>query len=117
MNLDFANAFIDDWLDSWNSHDLDRIISHYEEALEFKSPLIVERYNDPTGTISSREKLREYFQIGLTKNPQLRFELVDVMLGVNELIIYYKNARGGRTSELFEFNDKGKVVKSVSCYS
>ena len=117
MDIEFAKSFADEWIDSWNSHDIDKIVSHYEEELEFKSPLIVERYSDPDGTIYTREKLKEYFLIGLTNNPSLTFTLKKILLGVSCLTLYYQNARGGETAELFEFNQNKKVIKSVSCYS
>ena len=117
MDVKFAKKFASEWIESWNSHDIEMIISHYAEQLEFKSPLIVERFSDPDGIIYDKEKLKEYFLIGLTANPTLTFELNHVLLGVNCLTLYYKNARGGETAELFEFDEIGKVIKSVSCYS
>ena len=117
MDIEFARMFSEEWVESWNSHDIEKIISHYADKLEFKSPLIVERYSDPDGTIYNREKLREYFLIGLNKNPSLRFKLKRVFLGINGLTLYYENARGGETAEYFEFNGENKVIRSVSCYS
>ena len=117
MDVEFANKFASEWIDAWNSHEIDEIISHYAELLEFKSPLVVERYSDPAGIIHDREKLKEYFLIGLTNNPSLTFNLNRVLLGVNCLTLYYKNARGGETAELFEFDENHKVIRSVSCYS
>jgi hypothetical protein len=117
MDSEFAARFAEEWVESWNSHDIDKIISHYADELEFKSPLIVERYSDPHGTIHNREKLREYFLIGLSNNPSLVFKLKKVFLGVNGLTLYYENARGGETAEYFEFNAENKVIRSVSCYS
>ncbi|ATX75850.1 Cif family virulence factor [Reinekea forsetii] len=117
MDIDFAKSFSEEWIQSWNSHDIEKIISHYAEELEFKSPLIVERYSDPDGIIYKREKLKEYFLIGLAKNPSLKFGSKQVLLGVNCLTLYYQNARGGETAELFEFNESHKVIRSVSCYS
>jgi hypothetical protein len=117
MDLEFATRFSEEWVNSWNSHDIDKIISHYSEKLEFKSPLIVDRYSDPDGTIYDREKLREYFLIGLTNNPALAFKLKQVFLGVNGLTLHYENARGGETVEYFEFNSENEVIRSVSCYS
>ena len=111
-----AKKFAAEWIEAWNSHDIESIISHYENDLEFKSPLIFERYPDSNGVISSREKLKEYFSIGLAKNPQLRFRLLNVLTGTDGLTIYYENARGGKTAELFEFNGNGKVKRSISCY-
>jgi hypothetical protein len=117
MDIEFAKTFANHWIASWNAHDIDKIISHYAQQLEYTSPLIVERFSDPDGTIFSRDKLKEYFQIGLMKNPQLRFEFSQLLLGVKGLTLYYKNARGGRTAEYFEFNSDMKVVKVISCYS
>ena len=36
-----ARAFARDWVAAWNSHDLDRILSHYAEDVEFRSPFVV----------------------------------------------------------------------------
>ncbi len=117
LDINFANKFSNEWIESWNSHDIDRIISHYADKLKFKSPLIVERYSDPTGTITSNEKLKEYFLIGLTKNPSLSFRLKQTLVGVDGITLYYDNARGGQSAEYFVFNSEGKVIESVSCYS
>ncbi len=117
MDIEFAKKFSEEWIAAWNCHDIEKIISHYAAELEFKSPLIVARYDDPDGTIYSREKLREYFLIGLTNNPALVFKLKQLLLGVNSLTLYYQNARGGETAECFEFNQNNKVIRSVSCYS
>ena len=105
MDIEFATRFSEEWVESWNSHDIDKIISHYADKLEFKSPLIVERYSDPDGTIYEREKLREYFLIGLNNNPSLAFKFKQVLLGVNGLTLYYENARGGETAEYGVFQD------------
>ncbi len=35
-----ANTFAKEWLESWNSHDLDRILSHYSDDLEITTRLI-----------------------------------------------------------------------------
>ena len=37
----FAELFASDWIAAWNSHDLDRILAHYEDDFEMTSPLIV----------------------------------------------------------------------------
>jgi len=35
-------AFADDWVDSWNSHDLDRILAHYDSEIVFLSPIALQ---------------------------------------------------------------------------
>jgi ketosteroid isomerase-like protein len=35
---------INDWLDAWNSHDLDRIMQHYADDIEFTAQTVVTRW-------------------------------------------------------------------------
>ena len=35
-----AQRFALEWIESWNSHDLERILSHYSDDVEVTSPLI-----------------------------------------------------------------------------
>jgi hypothetical protein len=46
-----ADQLAQEWLESWNSHDLDRIMGHYNEQIEFVSPFVVKLLNDRTGTV------------------------------------------------------------------
>lgn len=46
----FAQRFAQGWIEAWNSHDLDRILSHYTDDFEFYSPLI----GAVTGDVSGR---------------------------------------------------------------
>ena len=32
--------FAKEWIDAWNSHDLDRILAHYAEDIEISTPMI-----------------------------------------------------------------------------
>ena len=38
-----AQAFADEWIEAWNSHDLDRILSHYSDDAELLSPVAAAR--------------------------------------------------------------------------
>jgi len=39
MTEDEARSFAADWIEAWNSHDLDRIMTHYAEDLVLISPI------------------------------------------------------------------------------
>ena len=41
MTFEDATDFANDWIAAWNAHDLDRIVGHYAQKIEFVSPLIV----------------------------------------------------------------------------
>ena len=42
----FAEQFAQEWIDSWNSHDLSRILSHYADDFEMSSPVIMTHKGD-----------------------------------------------------------------------
>ena len=48
----FAEEFARDWIESWNSHNLDRILSHYSDQFEMSSPKIIQIAGEPSGTLS-----------------------------------------------------------------
>lgn len=110
-----AETFATHWLDAWNRHDLDAILSHYVDDAVFLSPLAALRVG--SGRVVGREALRRYWRMGLDAQPQLRFELDAVLAGFSTLTVCYRNHRGQSVAETFELNDSGKVVRAYACYS
>jgi hypothetical protein len=53
----------------------------------------------------------------LAQQGDLKFELFDVLIGHACLTILYRNHRGQRAAETFEFGPDGKVVRSCACYA
>jgi hypothetical protein len=116
VNLKESRAFAEDWVDAWNRHDLDAIVSHYADPPEHSSPLIVERLGRADGTIRSAEELRAYFQRGLEGAPPLRFELLDVFPGVSSVAVLYRNHRGKTVLEVMYLDAQNKVTRSTVHY-
>ena len=112
-----ARLFADHWIKSWNSHELDSIMSHYADSVVLVSPAAARLLGDPSGTVTGRESMREYFKRGLQAYPDLNFDLIDVMAGVSSVVLCYVNQRGSRTAEFMEFDANGKVLRVVANYS
>lgn len=112
-----AVAFARDWIDAWNAHDLDAILSHYSEDVVLTSPVAARLLNDPSGTVRGKTALRSYFQRGLEAYPNLRFELLEVMSGLSSVVLVYVNQKGTKTAEFMELDENGKVVRVVANYS
>jgi hypothetical protein len=112
-----ARSLARDWVQAWNSHDLDAIMSHYAERVVLVSPVAARILNDPTGTVIGNEALRTYFKRGLEAYPNLKFELLDVMWGLSSLVLYYVNQKGTKTGEFMELDTNGKVVRVVANYN
>ena len=117
LTEDNARNLASHWILAWNAHDLDEIMSHYREDVVLVSPVAAKILNDPSGAVKGKEALRAYFKRGLDLYPNLKFDLIDVMLGLSSVILYYKNQKGGKTGEFMEVDSKGKVVWVVANYS
>lgn len=112
-----ARRFADHWIHSWNSHDLDAILSHYSPDVVLTSPTAARLLQDQKGEVVGIETLSRYFSRGLEAYPNLTFELLDVLWGVSSILLYYKNQNGTKTGEFMELDAGGKVVRVVANYS
>jgi predicted ester cyclase len=117
MTRDKAWALAQHWVAAWNAHDLDRIMSHYEESIELTSPVAAQLFETPPGRVVGRANLRAYFERGLAAYPDLCFQLQDVLWGINSVVLYYTNQKGTHTGEFMELSATGKVVRVVAHYS
>lgn len=112
-----TKAFAAEWIAAWNSHNLDAIMAHYAEDVVLTSPAAASILKDASGTVRGAAALRNYFAKGIEAYPNLRFELLDVMLGLSSVVLYYVNQKRTKTAEFMEFDERGKVVRVVANYS
>ena len=117
MTRDEAWNLANHWIAAWNAHDLDLIMSHYEDAIELTSPVAAQLLGTPGGKVVGKVKLRAYFQRALEAYPELGFHLEDVLWGVNSVVLYYTNQNGTHTGEFMELSATGKVARVVAHYS
>ncbi len=105
------------WVAAWNAHDLDLILSHYDDGVELTSPVAAQLLGTSDGRVIGKANLGAYFQRGLEAYPDLRFRLMDVLWGVNSVVLYYMNHKGTHTAEFMELSSKGSVSRVVGNYS
>ena len=111
----FAEHFAADWIDSWNSHDLSRILSHYAENFEMTSPVIIQQVGEPSGRLNGKESVGAYWRQALEGNPELHFKLISILIGVGSITLYYQGHRG-LSAEVFHFGPDQKVVRAYAHY-
>jgi len=111
-----ARNLADHWVAAWNAHDLDSIMTHYEDAVELTSPVAAQLLGTSDGQVIGKASLRAYFQRGLEAYPELHFQLADVLCGLNSVVLYYTNQKGTRTAEFMELSSTGKVARVVATY-
>ena len=118
MTKEFAAAFAKDWVDAWNAHDIEKILSHYSEDFTIETPMAIKLYPESHGIVVGKSEVRKYWTIGLEKSPNLKFELLDLLVGVNSIGLYLFNTSSNKKSvELMSFDSENKVNKAIVTYS
>jgi hypothetical protein len=88
---------------------------HYADDVRLCSPKVVARCGIADGWLVGKDRLREYFAIGV-QAPGLRFDLVDVLLGVDAMSIVYRREDGALVVDLLEVDEQHRGRRVVVCY-
>lgn len=113
---DFA-AHAGEWLAAWNAHDLERIVAHYAEDVEFRSPFIPKLTGKAGDVLRGKTALRDYFARGLAAFPELRFEFLRLYSGERSCVLEYRSVNGLRAAECMEFDSAGEVRRAQAHYT
>lgn len=110
-----AHSFSNDWIESWNAHDIDRIMSHYDENVEYFSMFLAQLTDNKLGRLQGKGNLRNYLVKGLEAYSELKFILLDVFVGVASVTIHYERVNNLIAAEVFEINENWKATR-VQCH-
>lgn len=112
----FAEYFAKEWIEAWNSHDLDRVLSHYDYQFEMSSPVIIQIAREPSGTLKGKDAVGAYWTKALQRIPDLHFELVTTLIGIDSITLYYRGHRG-MSAEVMHFGRNRKVIRAYAHYA
>jgi hypothetical protein len=110
-------AITNDWIDAWNEHDLDRIMSHYSDDIEYVANTVFSRWHKPDGKLQGKEELREHFRLALLVAPQLRFTLKNVFSAPHGYAFHYERENGNHVLNVVELDVMGLMKKAQVFYS
>jgi ketosteroid isomerase-like protein len=116
MDQVHAEAFAQEWVDGWNAHDLERVLAHFSDDVTFTSPVASQLIPETNGVIHGKDALRAYWEEGLRRIPDLHFEIEGLYIGIDALVINYRNQRGVLVNEVLIF-DRDVVVQGYGTYS
>jgi ketosteroid isomerase-like protein len=113
MTSDDARAFASQWAEAWNRRDIEQVLSHFHDEVEFTSPTALAVMGTPT--LRGKGSVREYWTTALAGIASIRFAVDRVVWDVDrrELAIIYTseiNGNSRRVSENLRFNAAGQVV-------
>jgi len=116
ITREFAKQFTKEWIEAWNSHDLETILSHYSDDFVMSSPRIALIIGGESGVLEGKGAIGEYWRRALEVTSNLNFELISFFVGADSLVVLYKSVRG-LAAEVFFFDADGKVVRSAANYA
>ncbi len=115
MDQASAQEFVGAWVSAWNARELEAVLAHFSDDVVFTSPLAAQIVPQSKGVIRGKAALREYWSEGLRRNPELHFELLGLYLGVDTIVINYRNERGGLVAEVLRF-EGAHAVEGYATY-
>jgi ketosteroid isomerase-like protein len=116
-----ADAFVAEWMDAWNSHDLDRILEHYADDVEYFSPFIAQMAEPggpgADGRLVGTNQVRAYFAAALARNTDLHFDPpVHVAVGSGSVSFVYTSIKNLTAVETLVFAPGSRLVAKAHCH-
>ena len=108
-------TFVDEWAMAWNAHDVESLLRHFAEDVVFTSPVAAQLFTSSGGVVRGKAALREYWTEGLRRLPDLHFEVLATYVGVDTVVINYRNQRGSLVNEVLVF-DGPLIVEGHGTY-
>ena len=105
------------WIAAWNAHDLEAILEHYADDIEFQADTVVRRWGRVDGRLHGKDDLRRHFARGLEMVPNLRFELEEVFTGPGGYTILYRRENGNRVVEVVALDAAGRAKEARAFYA
>lgn len=110
-----ARRFAEHWVSAWNAHDLDAVLNSFSDSVVFTSPVAMLILEDCDGILRGKAALRAYWEAGLRRIADLRLDLLALYVGVDTLVLNYRDQRGGLVNEVLRF-EGGLVVEGHGTY-
>lgn len=117
LSFEQADHFAGDWIAAWNAHDLDRILSHYRDDVSFVSAFAIDHAGAQDGVVRTVPALRRYFERAMAAYPDLRFEPIAALPGVDSVALHYRSVDGRQAIEVMELDARGRVQRATVHYS
>ena len=113
MTTDNAATFAAEWAEAWNRRDIEHVLAHFHDDVEFTSPTALAVMGVPT--VHGKAALREYWATALGRLTALRFTVDRVVWDAKrrELAIIYTaeiDGKSRRVSENLRFDEADLVV-------
>ncbi len=115
MSTKELSKIAEQWFDAFNQHDLEKLLSLYDENAEHYSPKLKVRQPDTNGLIKGKSALRAWWRDAFDRLPSLHYEVVRLTPYQDRIFMeYIRHVEGEedlRVGEMLEI-DNYKIVRS-----
>lgn len=77
------------WFEAFNKHNLEKLLSLYDENAEHYSPKLKTRIPETKGLIKSKNSLREWWKDSFERLPSLKYELTKLIADDEQVFMEY----------------------------
>jgi hypothetical protein len=109
------NTIANKWFDAFNDHDLEQLLSLYDENAQHYSPKLKIRHPESNGLIKGKNVLRAWWQDAFKRLPTLNYELIRLTPYENRVFMeYVRHVQGDEdlyVGEMLEV-ENGKIIAS-----
>ncbi len=117
MSEEKLRAHACQWIDAWNRRDLDAVMDSYAPEVKFQAQTVVGRWKKEDGLLVGKEELRRHFACGLELAPDLRFDLLEILTGMNGVVILYRRETGALVADVVELDEEYRGVDVRAYYT
>lgn len=103
------------WFDAFNSHNLDQLLSLYDDYAEHYSPKLKVRRPETNGKVSGKQALSEWWKDAFDRLPTLHYKVTSLTANERHVFMEYLRQVDGEedmmVAEVLEIRD-GKIIAS-----
>jgi len=77
------------WFEAFNAHDLEKLLSLYDDSAQHFSPKLKIRKPETQGLIKGKQALREWWQDAFDRLPSLQYEVIKLTADEEQVFMEY----------------------------
>ena len=103
------------WFEAFNAHNLEKLLSLYDDEAEHFSPKLKIRYPETQGLVSGKDALRNWWKDSFDRLPTLHYKVTSLTSNADRVFMEYirnvDNEDNMLVAEVLEIKE-GKIVFS-----
>lgn len=103
------------WFEAFNAHNLEKLLSLYDEEAEHFSPKLKIRHPETNGLVSGKDALRTWWKDAFERLPSLNYKVTSLTSNIDRVFMEYirtvENEDNILVAEVLEIKD-GRIIAS-----